>query len=146
MRLRIYPPEERARVMRAEVEELLRDGWRLIIVTYDPRFADFLEDLIRDRGDVTIIRSLSPDLLTSLLMLLTRLRGGEACLLDDVLGAYLREASSSPRPYDLQRSLITIMSILRSFERQTRSLVSVHTVEQEAPEWFLKLFDVIEVI
>lgn len=146
MRLRIYPPEERARAMREEVSELLSSGRRLVIVTYDPKSMDLLRDLIGDRKDLILISSLSSELITTLLLLLASLREREACLVDDILSAYLRAASSSSRPYDLQRALIILMSVVRSFEKHSGSLVSVHTTEKDLPEWFLDLFDTVEVI
>lgn len=146
MRLRIYPSEERARVMREEVRELLDSGRRLMILTYDPKSLDLLKDVIEDRKDVTVIFSFSQELIPSLLLLLASLRGREACLVDEMLGAYFRASSSSSRPYDLQRAFITLMNLTRSFEKQSGSLVSVHTTEAEVPEWFLRLFDAVEVV
>ncbi len=146
MRLRICPPEERARAMRGEVSELLSSGRRLVIVTYDPKSMELLRDLVGDRKDVVVISSLSPDLIPSLLLLLAHLREGEACLVDEILGAYLRATSSSSRPYDLQRAFITLMGLIRSFEKYSGSMVSVHTAEKDLPEWFLELFDAVEVV
>lgn len=146
MRLRIHPPEGRAKAMREEVREFLDSGRRLVIITYDPKSMDLLRDLIWDRKDVTVISSFSSDLITSLLMMLASLRGGEACLVDDMLSAYLRASSSSSKPYDLQRAFIILMNLARSFEKQSGSMVSVHTVETDTPKWFLRLFDSVEVI
>lgn len=146
MRLRIYPSEGRARVMREEVRELLSGERRLVIVAYDPKSMDLLKDLIGERKDVTVISSFSHELISSLFILLASLRGGEACLVDEMLGAYLRASSSSLRPYDLQRAFIILMGLVRSFEKQLGSLVSVHTTETEVPEWFLRLFDAVEVV
>lgn len=132
--------------MRREVREFLDSGRRLVVVAYDPKSMYFLRDLIWNRKDVTVISSFSSSLIPSLLMMLASLRGGEACLVDDMLGAYLRASSSSSRPYDLQRAFIILMSLAKSFEEQSGSLVSVHTTETDIPEWFLRLFDAVEVI
>ncbi|MCS7103885.1 MAG: hypothetical protein NZ992_08430, partial [Candidatus Korarchaeum sp.] len=112
MRLRVYPPEGRADVMKREVRELLGSGRRLLILAYDPKSMDILRDLLGDREDVTVITSFSSGLISSLLILLAYLRRGEVCLIDEMLGAYLRASSSSSKPYDLQRVFITLMSLV----------------------------------
>jgi hypothetical protein len=131
--------------MRKEVKALLDSGRKLVILSYEPRTLNIIEDLVRERKDVLIIPSFSSPIVTSLMLFTDSLKFNSG-LVDEIFGAYLRAASSSPEPYKLQRSFLLLLNMIRSIERQCGSSVSMYTTESDVPEWFLKIFDSVEVI
>ncbi len=145
MLLKIYPPQAKADAMRKEVEDILYRGEKLTILSYEPRTLNIIEGLIREREDVLIIPSFSSPIVTSLMLFTDSLKFSSG-LVDEIFGAYLRAASSSPEPYKLQRSFLLLLNVMKSVERQCGSSVSMYTAESEIPEWFLRIFDSVEVI
>jgi hypothetical protein len=145
MLLKICPPQAKADAMRKEVKALLDSGRKLVILSYEPRTLNIIEDLVRERKDVLIIPSFSSPIVTSLMLFTDSLKFNSG-LVDEIFGAYLRAASSSPEPYKLQRSFLLLLNMIRSIERQCGSSVSMYTTESDVPEWFLKIFDSVEVM
>ncbi|MCC6028844.1 MAG: hypothetical protein LM591_01710 [Candidatus Korarchaeum sp.] len=145
MLLKICSPQAKADAMRKEVKALLDSGRKLVILSYEPRTLNIIEDLVRERKDVLIIPSFSSPIVTSLMLFTDSLKFNSG-LVDEISGAYLRAASSSPEPYKLQRSFLLLLNMIRSIERQCGSSVSMYTTESDVPEWFLKIFDSVEVI
>jgi len=131
--------------MRKEVEGILNGGGRLVILSYEPRTLNIMEELIKGRRDVLLIPSFSSPIMTSLMLLLDSLKFSSG-LVDEIFGAYLRAASSSHEPYRLQRSFLLLLNMMKSIERQCGSSVTMYTTEGEIPEWFLRIFDGVEVI
>jgi|YelNatPaOPRAMG01_1025707.scaffolds.fasta_scaffold00135_29 hypothetical protein len=145
MLLKICPPQAKADAMREEVRSLLDSGRKLVILSYEPRTLNAIEDLIRERRDVLIIPSFSSPTVRSLMLFTDSLKFSSG-LVDEIFGAYLSAASSSPEPYKLQRSFLLLLNMIKSAERQCGSSVSMYTTESEVPEWFLRIFDGVEVI
>lgn len=144
MRLVMHPPEEGAELMRREIRGFLGEGRRVIIVAYGLRTLDLLRDVISSERNVFLIPSFFTDFPTSLLLLASSIKFREACLVDEIFGSYLRAVSSSPKPYEVQRSLIVLLGLIGTFEKQVGAFVSMHTSEADVPDWFLKMFDSVE--
>jgi hypothetical protein len=144
MLLKICPPQAKADAMRKEVRDILDRERKLVILSYELRTLNIMEDLVRERRDILIIPSFSSPIVTSLMLFTDSLKFSSG-LIDDIFGAYLRAASSSPEPYKLQRSFLLLLNMIKSIERQCGSSVSMYTTESEIPEWFLRIFDCVEV-
>lgn len=144
MRLVMHSPEEGADLMVSELSHLMSEGRKVIIVAYGLRTLDLLEGAISSERGVTLIPSFSSNLTTPLILLLSMIRRGEACLVDEIFSPYLRAVSSSTKPYEVQRAFLTLLNLIRAFEKQVNATVSMYTSVQGVPEWFLRIFDSVE--